>query len=201
MPTPPQPFYDSFPGPAKWAGARRERLDIMVQGKITKADTPTIRLGATPSRLTSAHLHHPIFYRSDALPAAQPTVSKDWRQFTDANTLNLHFWQAVKTETKAMVWLTGCSMLCGSTQYSAWDSDLVVERHHNRSISAETSPALQCSVAQWSLSLAHQSEIGTAPDSYRQTSVSSQIQLRIPHCHVMLVVTCFKGDMQWFFGC
>jgi len=36
-----------------------------------------IRLGASPSRLTSAHLQHtPIFYRLDALPAAQPTVSK-----------------------------------------------------------------------------------------------------------------------------
>jgi len=28
-------------------------LDFMVQGKITEADTPTIRLGATPSRLIS----------------------------------------------------------------------------------------------------------------------------------------------------
>ena len=25
--------------------------------RLTEADTPTIRLGATPSRLTSAHLH------------------------------------------------------------------------------------------------------------------------------------------------
>ena len=29
------------------------------KGRLTEADTPTIRLGATPSRLTSAHLHHP----------------------------------------------------------------------------------------------------------------------------------------------
>jgi len=49
----------------------------MVQGRITKADTLTIRLGATPSGLTSAHLHHPhIFYTPDALPAAQPTSVK-----------------------------------------------------------------------------------------------------------------------------
>jgi len=46
--------------------------------RLTEADTPTIRLDATPSGLTSAHLHHPpdIFYRLDALPAAQPTASK-----------------------------------------------------------------------------------------------------------------------------
>ena len=47
------------------------------KGRLTEADTPTIRLGATPSGLTSAHVHHPpTFYRPDALPTAQPTVSK-----------------------------------------------------------------------------------------------------------------------------
>jgi len=47
------------------------------KGRLTEADTLTIRLGTTPSGLTIAHLHHPpIFYRPDALPAAQPTVSK-----------------------------------------------------------------------------------------------------------------------------
>jgi len=48
------------------------------KGKLTEADTLTIRLVATPSRLTSAHLHHPphIFYRPDALPAAQPIALK-----------------------------------------------------------------------------------------------------------------------------
>jgi len=45
--------------------------------RLTEADALTIRLGATPSGLTSAHLHHPaIFYRLDALPATQATVSK-----------------------------------------------------------------------------------------------------------------------------
>jgi len=74
-------FTALFPGPPGWASARRELLDFMVQGRLTEADTVTIRLGATPSRLTSAHLHHPphIFYRPNALPAAQPTVSKRWR--------------------------------------------------------------------------------------------------------------------------
>ena len=31
----------------------------LCKGKLTLADTLTIRLGATPSGLTSAHLHHP----------------------------------------------------------------------------------------------------------------------------------------------
>jgi len=34
--TPPQPFYSPFPGPLGWAGARRELLDFMVQGKINR---------------------------------------------------------------------------------------------------------------------------------------------------------------------
>jgi len=44
---------------------------LWCKGRLTEADTLTIRLGATLSGLTSAHLHHtPIFfYGPDALPA------------------------------------------------------------------------------------------------------------------------------------
>ena len=31
-------------------------------------------------QITTPTPHHPVFYRSDALPAAQPTASKHWRQ-------------------------------------------------------------------------------------------------------------------------
>jgi len=46
--------------------------------RLTEADTMTIQLGATPSGLITAHLHHPpiFFYGQDALPVTQPTVSK-----------------------------------------------------------------------------------------------------------------------------
>jgi len=50
---------------------------LWCKGRLTEADTSTMRLGTTPSGPTSAHLHHPpLFYRPDALPVAQPTVSK-----------------------------------------------------------------------------------------------------------------------------
>jgi len=50
---------------------------LWCKGRLTEADTTTIWLGATTSGLTSAHLHNPpFFYRPDALPTAQPTVSK-----------------------------------------------------------------------------------------------------------------------------
>jgi len=59
---------------------------LLCKGRLTEADTPTIRLGAPPSGLTSAHLHHLlIFYRPDALPAAQPTVSNHWRQLAHSD--------------------------------------------------------------------------------------------------------------------
>jgi len=53
-------FTALFPGPPGWAGARRELLDFMLQGKINR--------GTTPSGLTSVHLHHPpphFFYSPD----------------------------------------------------------------------------------------------------------------------------------------
>jgi len=80
-------FTALFPWPSGWAGARTEILTLWCKGRLTEADTPTIRLGATPSGLTSAHLHHPphIFYGPDALPAAQPTVSKHWRQLAHSD--------------------------------------------------------------------------------------------------------------------
>jgi len=57
-----------FSGTIRWADARRELLDFMVQGKInTGRHTQTIRLGATPSGLTSAHLHHPHIHHHHLL--------------------------------------------------------------------------------------------------------------------------------------
>jgi len=35
---------------------------LWCKGKLAEADTLTVRLGATPSGLTSAHLHYPPFF-------------------------------------------------------------------------------------------------------------------------------------------
>jgi len=68
-----RPFFRDHPGEPV---PEENFWTLWCKGRLTEADTPTIQLGATPSGLTSAHLHHPpIFYRPDALPAAQPTVS------------------------------------------------------------------------------------------------------------------------------
>ena len=51
---------------------------LWCKGRLTEADTPTIWLGATPSRLSSAHLHHPFLQAG--CPSCRPTNSvKHWR--------------------------------------------------------------------------------------------------------------------------
>jgi len=60
---------------------------LWCKGRLTEADTLTIWLGATPSGLSAYQcqclppLSPHIFYRPDALPATQPTVSKHRRQY------------------------------------------------------------------------------------------------------------------------
>jgi len=78
-----RPFFRDHPGEPV---PEENFWTLWCKGRLTEADTPTIRVGATPSGLTSAHVHHaPIFYRPDALPAAQPTVSKHWRQLAHSD--------------------------------------------------------------------------------------------------------------------
>jgi len=52
---------------------------LCCMNRLTEADTPTIRLGAIPSGLTSAHLHHPQFFtgRMPFLPPNQQCQSTE----------------------------------------------------------------------------------------------------------------------------
>ena len=78
-----RPFFRDQPGELV---PEENFCTLWCKGRPTEADTPTIRLGTTPSRLTSAQLHHPPnFYWPDALPAAQPTVSKHRRQLAHSD--------------------------------------------------------------------------------------------------------------------
>jgi len=56
----PQPFYGSFFWDHPGEPVPEENFwTLWCKARLTEADTPTIQLGTTPSRLTSAHLHHP----------------------------------------------------------------------------------------------------------------------------------------------
>jgi len=48
---------------------------VWCKGRLTEADTPTVQLGAAPSRLTSAHLHHPPYFLQAGCPSCRPTNS------------------------------------------------------------------------------------------------------------------------------
>jgi len=91
---PPQTFYSPFSGTTRVSRCQKENFwTLWRKGRLTEAATLTVRLGATPSRLTSAYLRHPphIFYRPDALPVAQPTASKHWRaKATSAHVVENH---------------------------------------------------------------------------------------------------------------
>jgi len=80
-------FTDLFPGPPGWAGARRELLDFMVQAEINRGrdtDHPSGRHSIRTNQCPPPPSPH-IFYGPDALTAAQPIVSKHWRQLAHSD--------------------------------------------------------------------------------------------------------------------
>ena len=48
---------------------------LWCKGRLTEADTLTIRLGATPSGVNSAHLHHPPIFLQAGCTLCRPTNS------------------------------------------------------------------------------------------------------------------------------
>jgi len=48
---------------------------LWCKGRLTVADALTIWLGATPSGLTSAYLHHPPYFLQAGCPSWRPTNS------------------------------------------------------------------------------------------------------------------------------
>ena len=89
-------FTGLFPWPPGSAGARIELLDFMVQGKINRGkqtDHPAGRHSIRTNQCLPPPSPH-FFYRPDALPAAQPTVSKHWRQ--NFSVRNIEFFNQIE---------------------------------------------------------------------------------------------------------
>ena len=114
-----RPFFRDHPGELV---PEENFWTLWCKGRLTEADTPTIRLGAIPSGLASAHLHHPpdIFYRPDAPPATQPTVSKHWRQLfvhaskfiSDKDVCNSVIGHQFRGGAALSVWCWCCISVC-----------------------------------------------------------------------------------------
>jgi len=70
------PFFRDHPGEAV---PEENFWTLWCKGRLTGTDTLTIRLGVTPSGLTTAHLHHPLFF-TGRMPFLPPN-----RQSTEGN--------------------------------------------------------------------------------------------------------------------
>ena len=67
-----RPFFRNYPGEPE---PERNFWTSWCKGRLTEVNTLTIRLGATPSGLTSSHLHHPRHLLQATCPSWRPTNS------------------------------------------------------------------------------------------------------------------------------
>jgi len=67
-----RPFFRDHPGEPV---PEENFWTLRCKGRLTEADTQTIRLGTTPSGLTSAHLYHPPTFLQAGCPSCRPTNS------------------------------------------------------------------------------------------------------------------------------
>ena len=73
-----------FPGLPRWAGTRKVKpIWILLKQETVSGSGiswATCKFAPHSRQITMPAPHHSVFYRPDALPAAQPTASKHWRQ-------------------------------------------------------------------------------------------------------------------------
>ena len=81
-----------FPGLPRWAGTRKVKpvWILLKQETVSGSGVSWAVCKSAPcSRQTTMPApHRSVFYRPDALPAAQPTVSKHWRHYTTTHHYN-----------------------------------------------------------------------------------------------------------------
>ena len=92
-----------FPGLPRWAGTRKVKpIWILLKQETVSGSGiswDTCKSAPHSIQITMPTPHRSVFYRPDALPAAQPTASKHWRQNIQNIILNseidekCYFWQ------------------------------------------------------------------------------------------------------------
>jgi len=100
---------------------------LRCKGRLTEAYTVTIRLGVTPSGLTSAHLHHPpIFFtgRMPFLPSNQQRQSTEGNQVSTQNCTQLITYLVTSWTIHMYMFILRSSMnilsQMSTEQYSVW---------------------------------------------------------------------------------
>jgi len=99
-----------FPGLPRWAGTRKLKpIWTLLKQETVSGNGISWATCKSASRfwhITTPASHHSVFYRSDALPAAQPAVSKHWRNcfaYYCYNLLQIHCTHYVP-ETQSPKW-------------------------------------------------------------------------------------------------
>ena len=108
--TPPSLFSQPFSGGPGLAGTRMSQFWILLEPRMMEVVVTT---GATRRAKLQSNCHHQqtniqLFYRPDALPVTQPTVSKQWTQST-YSTHHLHYsthWRCHALLFKPNRWLS-----------------------------------------------------------------------------------------------
>jgi len=70
--------------PDDWHQNGKTNLDLLEQEIVSGSgiSLAICKSAPWPRHITTPVSHHSVFYRPDALPTAQPTVSKHWKQWT-----------------------------------------------------------------------------------------------------------------------
>jgi len=80
------------PGLPGWAGTRKVKpiWILLKQETVSGSDISWAICQSAPCsrQITTPASHHSVFYRPDALPAAQPTASKHWRPIMNSCIMN-----------------------------------------------------------------------------------------------------------------
>jgi len=88
-----------WPGLPGWAGTRKEKpIWILLKQETVSGSGISWAICKSASRsrqITMPVPHHSVFYRPHALPVAQPTASKHWRQHGTKVCQNYNKWQYI----------------------------------------------------------------------------------------------------------
>jgi len=103
-----RPFFQDHPGEPV---TEENFWTSWCKGRLTEADTQAIRLGATPSGLTNAHLHHPqmilpIYSNKLIKNKISHMISvselRTWGIFSGSHDNDVGWWQASRSSVPSM---------------------------------------------------------------------------------------------------
>jgi len=119
------PFNGPFLGLPRWAGTRRVKpiwISLKQETVSGRGISWAVCKSAPRSRqMTTPAPHHSVFYRPDALPAAQPTASKHWRHIGyERDRINLsNLCLCLPRQTFFFLWERGLLKLCATMYVTA----------------------------------------------------------------------------------